>query len=254
MAALAGNARILLRPWRKSLPKSSQEGEAEGIHPDRFRQRLYGRRQGHALRAGQLHNIEDRLPRLRAPLDGPVGFTNPGLSATWLEIGFGGGEHLAGQIAANPNIGFIGAEPFVNGMASLLGKTDPTQDFRLMLWDQDARLLLPRIPPQSLARAFLLFPDPWPKKRHHKRRFVAQDSLAMLHAALKPGAEFRVATDIADYADWTMIEVMRHGGFDWPVGRADDWRLPPADHIRTRYETKALKAGRKPVYLRFIRR
>jgi tRNA (guanine-N7-)-methyltransferase len=223
-------------------------------HPDRFRQRLYGRRQGHALRAGQLHNIEDRLPRLRAPIDGPVRFSDPSLTATWLEIGFGGGEHLAGQIKANPGIGFIGAEPFVNGMASLLGKSDPEQDGRLMLWDQDARLLLPRIPAHSLARAFLLFPDPWPKKRHHKRRFVAQDTLAMLHAALKPGAEFRVATDIADYADWTMIEVTRHGGFDWPVGCADDWRLPPDDHIRTRYETKALKAGRKPVYLRFIRR
>ena len=255
MVALAGNAPI----WSKHLPKNlpspiSDPGKTGGagdrsLHP---RHRLYGRRLGHALRQGQQELIDQRLPRLMAPGDGPIVLA-PGPKEWWLEIGFGGGEHLAGQLVAHPDIGMIGAEPFLNGMASLLAKLPDDCDPRLILWDRDARNLLGRIEPASLARVFLLFPDPWPKKRHHKRRFVSPESLAAIHLVLVPGGEFRVATDIADYADWTMIEIMRHGGFDWPAQCADDWRIKPADHVQTRYEAKALKADRKPAYLRFFK-
>lgn len=216
----------------------------------RRRGRLYGRRLGHALRAGQQTLIDERLPRLTPPSTGPV---TPASPRAWMEIGFGGGEHLAGQMRAHPDKAFIGAEPFLNGMASLLAKVPEADDPRLLLWNDDARLVLERLEPGALERVFLLFPDPWPKKRHHKRRFVGQDTLTLLGRALAPGGEFRVATDIADYARWTLIEVARHGLFRWTAARAADWREAPADHVPTRYERKARAAGRAPYYLRFAR-
>ncbi len=235
----------------KNLPNSSDSDSS--TPPQRTRHRLYGRRLGHALRAGQQELVDIRLPRLMASDNGPVTFSST-VDQWWMEIGFGGGEYLAGQIHNNPDVGFIGAEPFLNGMASLLAKVPDQDDQRLILWDRDARNLLPRIEAGALSRLFLLFPDPWPKKRHHKRRFVSPETLDAIHRVLKPNGEFRVATDIADYADWTMIEIARHGGFTWPVESADDWRVQPADHVQTRYETKAMNAGRKPVYLRFFRK
>ena len=217
---------------------------------ERLRGRLYGRRQGKSLRAGQQAVIETRLPQLLAVEQGPIA---PPWSTTWLEIGFGAGEHLLCQMSANPETGFIAAEPFVNGMAALLMRLEEADEKRIMLWDQDARDLIVRLKSNSIDRAFLLFPDPWPKKRHWKRRFVSQETLSALHAVLIPGARLRMATDWPDYACWMLIEIARHGGFEWTACKASDWREPPTDHFPTRYEAKARAQGRRPVYLDFER-
>lgn len=215
---------------------------------------FYGRRKGHPLREHQARLMEETLPRLRvAP--GPVTDVNSLFAGkvreVWLEIGFGGGEHLLHQMQRNPEVGFIGCEPFINGMAKLLaGDPDPS---RLALHDADAAELLPRLPAASISRAFILYPDPWPKRRQRKRRIISPANVASLARALKPGAEFRFATDIDDYAAWTLARVLASGYFDWPAEKADDWRLPWPDWRTTRYEQKAFREGRAPSYLTFIR-
>jgi len=172
-----------------------------------------------------------------------------------LEIGFGGGEHLASEARAHPDAGFIGCEPFINGMAKLLGVVDAENLTNIRLWDRDATELLARLRPASIDLVYLLYPDPWPKRRQRKRRFVSESSLSALARVLKPGGEFRFATDIDDYAGWTLARCLASPDFAWSACRADDWRLPwPGWGAGTRYEAKALREGRRPTYLTFTRR
>ncbi|ACL60735.1 tRNA (guanosine(46)-N7)-methyltransferase TrmB [Methylobacterium nodulans] len=223
--------------------------------PERGRA-FYGRRKGKRLRAGQEERIAALLPRLRVPAEGPLDpaalFPHP-VSALWLEIGFGGGEHLAAQARAHPEIGFIGCEPFVNGVAKLLRRVDDDGLANVRLWDRDAMELLPRLPDASVERVFLLYPDPWPKRRQRKRRFVSNESLAEIARVLAPGGSFRFASDIDDYAGWTLVRAARAPHLRWTAERATDWTTPWADWPGTRYEAKAIAQGRRPSYLTFAR-
>jgi tRNA (guanine-N7-)-methyltransferase len=218
---------------------------------------FYGRRKGHKLRAHQAGLMDALLPHLllpEAPLAGPAELFGRPVGDLWLEIGFGGGEHLLARMEESPNIGFIGCEPFINGMAKLLAGIEERGLDNLRVFDKDAALLLPHLPEASLGRAFILYPDPWPKRRHRKRRFVSDETLASLARALKSGAELRFATDIDDYAAWTLARILRSPDFVWTAQRADDWRKPWAGWPGTRYEAKALREGRVPSYLTFLRR
>jgi len=226
--------------------------------PD-FGDKFFGRRAGQSLRRNHARLVADLLPALRLGnepeiLGNPVSLFGKPVREVWLEIGFGGGEHLAWQAAQNPDVGLIGAEPFINGVAKLLAQVEERQLDNVRILDDDIRPRLPQIGDATVARAFLLFPDPWPKPRHHKRRFVNQSNLAQLHRILKPGAEFRVASDIDDYIRWTLREVCRHGGFQWLAETPDHWRQRPADWPQTRYEAKAVREGRTSAYLTFRRR
>jgi len=225
--------------------------------PD-FGDKFFGRRAGQSLRRNHARLVADLLPALRLGnepeiLGNPVSLFGKPVREVWLEIGFGGGEHLAWQAAQNPDVGLIGAEPFINGVAKLLAQVEERQLDNVRILDDDIRPRLPQIGDATVARAFLLFPDPWPKPRHHKRRFVNQSNLAQLHRILKPGAEFRVASDIDDYIRWTLREVCRHGGFQWLAETPDHWRQRPADWPQTRYEAKAVREGRTSAYLTFRR-
>lgn len=223
---------------------------------------FYGRRHGKALRPSQREMLEHDLPRLLA---GPVSWEdNPGRRPLdvaarfggrplWLEIGFGGGEHMVHQARTHPDVAVLGCEPFVNGVAMALGQIRQAGVGNVAIHPGDARDLFDVLPEGSVSRAFLLYPDPWPKARHHRRRFVTPEHLGPLHRVLAPGAEFRIATDIPDYARQALIEVPR-AGFDWQARRADDWRRPWDDWQPTRYERKALREGRVPHYLTFRRR
>ena len=171
----------------------------------------------------------------------------------WIEIGFGGGERLAARARAHPEIGFIGCEPFVNGVAKLLGVIARDRLRNIRIWDAEATELLADLPSGSIAGVCLLYPDPWPKRRHRKRRFVSDENLEALARAMTPGAQLRFATDIDDYAGWALARVMRSGAFRWTAERPADWRQPWPGWPGTRYETKALSEARKPVYLTFER-
>jgi tRNA (guanine-N7-)-methyltransferase len=220
------------------------------------RRLIYGRRQGHRLHKKQARLVADLLPQVSPDLaaSAPPGawFDTP-FSSYALEIGFGGGEHLAARARQNPDCGFIGCEPFINGVAKLLTVIADEGRPNIAIYQDDARNVLDALPNACLAAVYLLYPDPWPKTRHHKRRFVNADNLAAIHRVLQPQGEFFLASDIADYIDWSLVHITRHGGFDWPVMRADDWRLPPDDWPGTRYETKARAAGRQASYLRFTK-
>jgi tRNA (guanine-N7-)-methyltransferase len=218
---------------------------------------FFGRRKGHPLRSRQAELFETLLPRLAVDLTSPA----ENLAALFpsaaddvhLEIGFGGAEHLIGRARANPRIGFIGAEPFVNGMAKALAAIDEAKLANIRLHHADAVELLDWLPAGSLGRIDMLYPDPWPKRRHWKRRFVNADNIARLARALRHGGEFRFATDWANYAEWTLARLMRTQDFAWTAERADDWRKPWPDFTHTRYEAKAIREGRVPCYLRFKR-
>ncbi len=221
-----------------------------------YGRRLYGRRGGHRLPPRQARLVRELLPRLRPDLilQQPCAWFQKPVDKIFLEIGFGGGEHLAARAREAPAHGFIGCEPFTNGIAKLLLAISEQQLNNIVIHDDDARDLLAVLPDTSLAGGFLLYPDPWPKTRHHKRRFVNQENLGALFRVLAPGAVLMVASDIADYLDWTLIHIRQHGGFDWRGDRLADWDDTPAKWPGTRYEAKALKAGRCPSYLRFVRR
>lgn len=220
------------------------------------RDSFFGRRKGKRLRAGQAAVVERRLPQLRIDVSAPPPrriedlFPEP-VQQVCLEIGFGGGEHLVREALTNPGTGFIGIEPFVNGLAKALRAIDEHAIRTIRLYDQDAGPLLDWIPAQSLERVDLLYPDPWPKRRHWKRRFVNQQNLERIARVLRPGGRFRFISDISSYVDWTLIEIARHGGLEWVAETADDWRQPWPDWPGTRYEAKALSQGRKPAYLVF---
>ncbi|WP_108880196.1 tRNA (guanine(46)-N(7))-methyltransferase TrmB [Anderseniella sp. Alg231-50] len=228
--------------------------------PDRprFAEKFFGRRSGQALRDNQVRLVENLLPKLRVP-DRADSLRDPGslfespVSEIWLEIGFGGGEHLAWQAAANPHVGFIGGEPFINGVAKLLSLVESGALANVRIIDNDIRPRMDQLGDQTISRAFLLFPDPWPKLRHHKRRFVNRTNLDRLHRIMKPGAEFRVASDIDHYIQWSLHEVAAHGGFRLLSDNPADRRRRPADWPQTRYEAKAVREGRTSEYLRIIR-
>jgi len=178
----------------------------------------------------------------------------PGIQALWLEIGFGGGEHLAAQAQAHPGVGIVGCEPFIDGVAKLLAQVNDTGVENVRVFGDDARKIFPNIKDGELERAFVLFPDPWRKSRHHKRRFIQPQILDEFARMLEDGGELRVASDHMGYVRWTLAHVMRHPDFEWTAEGPRDWRNPPADWIRTRYEEKALAKGDTCVYLRFRRR
>ena len=219
---------------------------------------FFGRRKGHPLRARQAELFGSLLPRLALDLGAPAPndlaalFPQP-VDSVRLEIGFGGAEHLIGQAQAHPRTGFIGCEPFVNGMAKALVAIDELGLANVRLHHGDAVELLSWLPPQSLARIDLLYPDPWPKRRHWKRRFVSDANVAAFARVLRPGGEFRFATDWANYAEWTLLRLLRSREFSWTAERADDWRKPWAEFSGTRYEAKAKREGRAPAYLIFRR-
>ena len=220
------------------------------------RERLYGRRVGKPLRANQQALLDAQLASLSLAGDGPLDLAQmfPGASKFAFEVGFGGGEHLAAQAQAHGDWGFIGCEPFLNGAAKLLAQIEEHQLGNIRVHVGDARDIIPRLPDRSLEAFYLLFPDPWPKVRHHKRRFVNPARIDDVARVLKPGGVFRVATDMMDYARWTLEHLMRHSAFRWSAEGALDWRNRPADWPATRYEQKALRDGRSCVYLQFIRR
>ena len=224
---------------------------------------FFGRRKGKRLRGEQERRLADLLPKLRVtlppdgrPLDPRTLF--PDLTAPpetiWLEIGFGGGEHLAAQAAAHPDTGFIGAEPFVNGVVKLLAAVEARSLRNVRIRDEDVTALLARLPDACLDRVYLLYPDPWPKRRQRKRRFVSDASLAEIGRVLKDGGLFRFASDIDDYAGWTLVRAARCPVLAWTARDARDWTRPFPGWPGTRYEAKALEAGRRPTYLEFVRR
>nr|WP_244514526.1 tRNA (guanine(46)-N(7))-methyltransferase TrmB [Afifella marina] len=219
---------------------------------------LHGRRKGKRLTAHREALMERLLPQLALDLSEPAPGNLSGLFAAdvedlRLEIGFGGGEHLIHEARKTPSCGFFGVEPFVNGMAKAVAAIKGEELTNIRLYDGDAANLLDWLPSQSLSRVDLFYPDPWPKRRHWKRRFVNADNLARIHRALRPGGVFRFASDIPSYVDWTMIRALRHGGFAWPAETAADWREPYPGWPGTRYEAKALREGRRPAYLTFFK-
>jgi tRNA (guanine-N7-)-methyltransferase len=223
---------------------------------------FFGRRKGKRLRAGQESLLATLLPRLRLPAEGPVDLAAlfpelphafEGAPRAVLEIGFGGGEHLAAEARDHPGTAFIGVEPFVNGVAKLLAVIEREGLANIRLWDRDATELLPRLPSRSLDTVYLLYPDPWPKRRQRKRRLLSDETLAALARVLRPGGELRCATDIDDYAGWALARALRSPDLAWTAERPDEWRRPWAGWPGTRYEAKALSQGRRPSYLTFRR-
>ena len=218
---------------------------------------FFGRRKGHPLRARQAELFDTLLPRLVVDLTRPAENLGTLFSVppddVRLEIGFGGAEHLIAQAQAHPRVGFIGCEPFVNGMAKALAAIDAHKLENIRLHHADAVDLLDWLPENALGRVDLLYPDPWPKRRHWKRRFVNAANVARLARVLRPGGEFRFATDWANYAEWTLLRLSRAREFAWTAQRADDWRGPWAGFSQTRYEAKAIREGRVPCYLVFRR-
>ncbi len=220
--------------------------------------RTFGRRKGHRLSPRKQRLVDEVLPRLRLDLGAPappslLGLFPHTVSHVWLEIGFGAGEHLAWQAEANPQVGLIGCEPYVNGVAALLGALEDRQLANVRVWDGDAREVLDWLDDASVDRVFILHPDPWPKLRHHKRRLISPETLHTLARVMAPGAELRVATDIGDYARSTLEAVEVSDGFRWTAECADDWRARAPDWPQTRYEKKARSEGREAIYLSFRR-
>jgi tRNA (guanine-N7-)-methyltransferase len=224
-------------------------------HPGAF----FGRRKGRPLRTGQTRLFETLLPTICVDLQSsaPASLVTlfPGQAReVRLEIGFGGAEHLIAQATANPDCGFIGVEPFINGMAKALAAIDARGLTNIRLHHGDAVDLLAWLPAASLAKVYLLYPDPWPKRRHWKRRFVQDRTVAEIARVVRPGGEFRFASDIEDYVAWTLIRLLRAPDFEWTAERADDWRRAWPEFQSTRYEAKAKREGRTPCYLTFSRR
>jgi tRNA (guanine-N7-)-methyltransferase len=215
--------------------------------------RTYGRVKSRALKPRQAALMTSLLPKL-APPDGPLDphALMPSASELWLEAGFGAGEHLAAQAARHPEALFAGAEPFVNGIAACLAHIDDAKLANVRLHHGDVRDLAERLPEASVDRLYVLFPDPWPKTRHKKRRLIQAEFVAEAARVMKPGARLRFATDWADYADWTLERFAASPAFRWTAKRADDWRAPWADHVTTRYEAKRL-GDCAPIWLEFER-
>jgi tRNA (guanine-N7-)-methyltransferase len=236
----------------------SRDSEDRDASPDAARPHgsFFGRRKGHKLRLHQADLIEGLLPRLSlniagaSPPDLADCFDRP-VGEVRLEIGFGGGEHLIAEARAFPATGFIGCEPYVNGMAKILAQIEAHNVGNIRLFAGDAAELLAWAPPCALARIDLIHPDPWPKRRHWKRRFVQDATIAAMARTLRPLGEFRFVSDIADYCAWTLAHLARSPDFIWTAERAADWRLPWPGYTMTRYGAKAEREGREAAYLRF---
>jgi tRNA (guanine-N7-)-methyltransferase len=217
--------------------------------------RSFGRRRGRVLSGRQKRLWDEVLPRvavdLRTPVQAPI--FGPAMTDTWLEIGFGGGEHLIWQAAHWPHVGLIGCEPFEDGVIKVLTAIEDRGLSNIRLHVDDARDVLRWLPEASIARAFVLFPDPWPKRKHLKRRLVNRHLLELLARVMRPGSELRLGTDIADYARTMLMAVQQVPAFRWTAQRPDDWRVRPADWPQTRYEDKAVREGRVSSYLLFER-
>ena len=222
--------------------------------------RWYGRRVGKPLRKTRKKLHQQLLPTIQLdpelkniPADLKKLFPDP-VREVWLEIGFGGGEHLAEQAEKNPDVGIIGCEPFVNGVASLMKHLDRNGVTNVRVYDDDVRHLLKLMAPESLARIFILFPDPWPKSRHHRRRIVKDETILQFAYLLKNGGELRFASDHQGYVSWALRHLLQNDDLSWTAGRPDDWRNPPPDWVETRYEQKAKAKGDATAYLRFERK
>ena len=220
--------------------------------------RSFGRRHGRKFSATQQRLVSDELPRLSIDLSRAAPAALPDLFAgtvedVWLEIGFGGGEHLLWQAEHHPQVGLIGCEPYLDGVVKVLSAMEERKLDRIRLHADDARPLLRWLPEGEIGRAFILFPDPWPKARHQKRRLVSPALIVALARIMKPGAELRIATDIGDYARTALRALQTSTAFKWTATGPSDWRVRPEDWPKTRYEQKALAAGRRCSYLRFVR-
>jgi tRNA (guanine-N7-)-methyltransferase len=242
------------------MPSRRPRPEPDAGPPDAEGQvelRSFGRRRGRKLSARQQRLLDDVLPRValagaeaaQFPTDQ---FSVP-VSRLWLEIGFGGGEHLIWQARANPDVGLIGCEVFEDGVVKALSAIDEGALENVRLSTDDAREVLRRLPGACLDRVFILFPDPWPKKRHVKRRLVNRALADQLARVMRPGAELRIGTDIGDYLRTVLRSLRGHPGFNWHVQGPQDWRLRPPDWPPTRYEAKAGREGRRSYFLRFVR-
>jgi tRNA (guanine-N7-)-methyltransferase len=225
---------------------------------DGYVPRLYGRRQGKPLKKRQAQLLETLLPEVAVP-DPELGRVDPRAlfpqaEEIWLEIGFGGGEHLVWQARHHPNVGMIGAESYVNGVGKLLSQIEDEDVPNIRIHFGDGRPLVEALPDRSLSRMFVLFPDPWPKKRHAKRRIVSPWFFREAARVLKSAGELRIASDIPDYVRWTLMLAQRAPGFEWAAKAKRDWSERPDDWPRTRYEAKAVREGRSPAYLVFRRK
>jgi tRNA (guanine-N7-)-methyltransferase len=227
-------------------------GREKNEQPARKRGRLFGRRKGPKLSQRQAGLRRTLLGELAYdPRREPFGQFPNNVQELWLEVGFGAGEHLVEQARQHPNTGLIGAEPYEMGVAKLLTKLEETPLNNVRIYEGDGREIIEALPDQSLDRFFLLFPDPWPKTRHHKRRFLQMEMLDQLARVLRPGAELRFATDDKSYLPYALERQMAHPAFAWLAQGPSDWKTRPADWPPTRYETKAIKGP--PTFLRFVR-
>ncbi len=245
-------------------PKSddTRDGASGGISTETSEEaielRSFGRTRSRSLTARQ-QDVIARLAKQTSidlssadPLGAAEIFDNR-YDALWLEIGFGGGEHLLWQARENPQVGIIGCEPFRDGVVRVLTAIDEEHLENIRLHADDARPLLRQLKPQSIDRAFILFADPWPKKRHNKRRLINANLAELLARVMKPGAQLRIATDIDDYLKSILLTFYGHPDFEWLAERPSDWRVRPPDWPATRYEAKAIREGRSCAYLRFRR-
>ena len=226
-------------------------------HPTRSTEAFFGRRKGQKLRGRKRRLMEEALPLLMVdpsatPPASLAELFPDTCSRFQIEIGFGGGEHLAHQATTNPTTGYIGVEPFINGMAKMLGEIEDHDLNNVRLYNDDATQLLDWLPSDSIDQIDLLYPDPWPKKRNWKRRFVNERNLQRFARVLKPGGRFRFASDIDTYINWTLRHVRSCDLFDWQARRPEDWQQPWQGWVRTRYEAKAIREGRTPCYLEFV--
>lgn len=226
-----------------------------GAHAERTRRTLYGRRKGPKLSAHQQLLLDHLFPQYELHLNpgaDPRSYFSEPVEDVWLEVGFGGGEHLIWQARRHPNVGVIGAEPYVNGIVKLLSQLESAPAGNIKIYAGDARDIIAALPGRSLGKVFILFPEPWPKTRHHKRRLIQMEMLNQLARVMKPGAELRFASDDAGYVEWSLERLMAHPAFEWTDTRAADWQTRPPDWPPTRYEAKELHG--RPAFLRFVRR
>ncbi len=237
---------------------TTSEDKKPSNGPDFGPMRTFGRTGGRPLSQRQQRLMDEMLPKIAVDIANQQDDFDPNALFTseydtyWFEIGFGGAEHLIGQAKNNPNVGFIGAEPFLEGVAKALVQIEETQVENVRLHADDARQVLKKLSDNSLDRVFIMFPDPWHKARHHKRRIIQQDFLKTLSRVLKPQGQIRFATDWENYAEWTLEQFQESNDFKWTADNIKDCTTPPKDHVTTRYQVKGL-GDCAPIYLDFVK-